>query len=188
MSTVHLRDCPWRYFNRRPHPRVVLPCSDIDIDRKACYAETEEKRKSAPVGPFEARRDRRLVPCVEEHSDMIHRAHRTAFFVAAVLVPGCSLAGTWRATDHEPGAKHIAIEVMTFDGDRFTATSDVDGERLSTAGQYQLKGGRLTLRPSRGREQSYRCRRTLGGRLELSHRGHERPTWQTFRKVDEKRP
>ncbi len=119
---------------------------------------------------------------------MIHRLHRSATSLAIVLISGCSLAGAWRATDHEPAAKHIAIDVMTFDGDRFTATSCVDREQRSMVGQYEVRGGRLTLHPTSGPEQTYRCRRKLGGTLELSQERNGRPVWETFRKVDETHP
>lgn len=98
------------------------------------------------------------------------------------LVGGCTLAGTWRAVDIDPPDAIGVIRTMTFDGQRFTATTE-DGTKLrTTTGAFEWNGSRLTLRTSGGPARVFSGRKS-GGKLTLVDKRPDGPVRTTFEKV-----
>ena len=98
------------------------------------------------------------------------------------LVGGCTLAGTWRAVDIDPPDAIGVIRTMTFDGQRFTATTE-DGAKLrTTTGAFEWNGSRLTLRTSGGPARVFSGRKS-GGKLTLLDKRPDGPVRTTLEKV-----
>ena len=100
------------------------------------------------------------------------------------LVGGCTLAGTWRAVDIDPPDATGVIRSMTFDDQRYTATTE-DGTKLrTTTGAFGWNGSRLTLRTAGGPARVFSGRKG-GGKLTLVDERPDGPVRTTFEKFSD---
>ena len=102
----------------------------------------------------------------------------------ALLLCGCSLAGTWRAVAVTPEDVRFPISHVTFDDDgHYTATVEYgEGPRTDT-GAYQWNGWKLVIVPTKGPERVYRGSRRWGGRLVLTDKTAEPAVKATLEQV-----
>lgn len=102
-----------------------------------------------------------------------------------LLLSGCHLAGTWRAEGYDSSRSLIPIEVVSFEGTQYTATTDENGMRRTTVGSFRQTPHRLILHPANGAEQVYRLERTMGGQIRLSSVDETAGSEMTYKRVDE---
>lgn len=97
---------------------------------------------------------------------------------------GCNLRGTWQQTAVEPPNASFPLERMTFEEDRFTATSCAGGVTQTTTGRYRWDGRTLTFEPTDAEARNYQCRQSFGGdRLFLARQEDAARTTATFERV-----
>lgn len=90
--------------------------------------------------------------------------------VAAILLSGCALAGTWRVTEWEPRVESADLRLsdVTFSpSGRYTATETGDGRQVTSTGRYRWLAPWLTMLPDDGAPQDYTASLTFGGKLVL---------------------
>ncbi len=94
-----------------------------------------------------------------------------AFVVLIFLVGcgGCSITGSWKTIAVDPPGLPFPIERMSFDRDHnYTATCLYEGENRTSTGQYRWNGFTLDVMQAGKKQQSYRVRRHLDGKLVLT--------------------
>ena len=90
--------------------------------------------------------------------------------VAAILLSGCALAGTWRVTEWEPRVESTDLKLsdVTFgSGGRYTATETGDGGHVTSTGRYRRFALWLTLVPDDDTQPDYRALLIFTGKLVL---------------------
>ena len=101
------------------------------------------------------------------------RARRgTLLLGLAVLIGGCSIAGTWETISVTPEefAEKFAFQRVTF-GDRGTYTGmGMYGKmQINSKGEYDWNGMRLRIEPENGEAREYRGTLWWGDTLVLEH-------------------
>lgn len=100
---------------------------------------------------------------------MNRRRVGAAAVLLAVVLGGCSLAGTWKTVQIAPQGAAFPIDQATFDDSgRYTASREEDGVVRTETGRYTWNGMRLELRPADGEPKRFRGRAS-GSRLRLTH-------------------
>jgi len=109
-----------------------------------------------------------------------------ATVVLAIIIGGCSIAGTWKTVKVEPeGTMHGSpFQMVTFTEDGQYSASHQYGEDLRTsAGKYKWDGMKLTVMPAEGEERVYPGHWNMfTGHLVLSHQAEGEKVTATLEK------
>ncbi len=85
-------------------------------------------------------------------------ARTIVLLTTAILIGGCSIAGTWNTVKTDPADSEARspFQVVTFNDDGGYTATGTHGEKVVTAtGTYKWDGMKLTVIPAEGEERVY---------------------------------
>jgi hypothetical protein len=98
------------------------------------------------------------VPFSVQENAMQRYLRTVAVLSIAVLISGCSIAGTWNTVKTEPAGSEARspFQMVTFNEDGgYTATGQHGSEVVTNTGKYEWDGFKLTIHPSEGEDRVY---------------------------------
>ena len=120
----------------------------------------------------------------------MQRHLRTFVLLAtALLIGGCSIAGTWNTVKTEPADTDLRspFQMVTFnDEGGYTATGQRGSEVINATGTYEWDGAKLTVHPSDGETRVYPGHLNIFTKqLVLTHKRDDTKVTAWFEKVEE---
>lgn len=106
--------------------------------------------------------------------------------ICSILMPGCSIHGTWRTVEVEPIGAAFPIAHISFTEDgRYTATGMIGTEEVTHTGRYEWVMSTVRLQPAGVSDRQCTARRRIDGRLQLSCESQDRSVTGTLILVEE---